>query len=170
VKYDLGILKFEVPDDDLFVPSVFVGLGKEEKHEPLTAGPTMAKTKTVRYRRTLAMYFGQLPAEMEAATVLDQGLGDVQRRLGGKVANVEDKQLNGFPAKRAFVQHLLEGTQMVSHILVTIQGRHLWSIMLSALDNPKTRKDVQARFDALLGSLTPGVLIKMAESGAAKKV
>lgn len=157
MKLDLGIVQFEVPQEDVLVPNLVVGIGREDKQKSLSAGPTLAKSVSHSYQRTLSATFRPVePSDMAGA--LESGLNELVKRTGnGKVRKTEDIKLNGNPAKRVEIAHKAgDKTPVVTRAAIYLHENFLQLVVLTSLDDPRTNLQVEKQFMRILTTLKPG--------------
>lgn len=158
MKLDLGIARIEVPDDDLVLPSLVIGVGREDKQAALSAGPTMAKTKTHAYQRTLAVQFSPVEKGEDQKAAVDRGLNElVNKTGGGKIRKSQDLELMGSPAKTIEIAYKApDEAPVVTRALVVCARDFLQSIMLTCLDDPKASAAVDKQFTSIVSTIQPG--------------
>src|SRR5687768_3144531 len=99
MKIDLGPLSFDLPNDP-YVPVTFLAMGKEDKQEALSAGPTMAKTQAHTFKRSFQVVCNYLPGA-PTDEILEKALNAAVTRVKGKVVSVQKTTVKGGAARLA---------------------------------------------------------------------
>jgi hypothetical protein len=148
MKVDTGAGTIDVPAG--YAPTAFLFLGKEDSMPAMSAGPTVAKTKTPKYKRTLGFNFAKVDAAAVPADALAKGLNDVKERARAQVVAVADMTLDGQPAKAAELRHVFDQMGVVTFVLLSFGGGTIRSVMLTVLDSPKVVAEAKLEFDKIV--------------------
>jgi hypothetical protein len=152
---DLGLLRLDFPNNDPIVPSLITGMGLEDV-EPGRKDPISGASQDKRFRRTFAMSFGPAP-EKPVAELLEASCQAMVLRSGGTMKSIRDHNANGVPAKIVEFQHPgPDGLPLYSRAMTLCSHNFVQSLMLTALDSPKTKAAVETQFATMLKSLKPG--------------
>ncbi len=150
MKVELGVAKIEIPAG--YGPTAFLCLGKEDTMPSMSAGPTVAKTKTPKYRRTLGFNFTKVDADAVPSEALSRGLNDVKDRARAKVVSVKDMTLDGQPAKTAEFRHVFDEMPVMTLALLSFGDGYVRSVLLTVLDAPAVLKEAKVEFDQIVAS------------------
>lgn len=156
MKLQLGLAAVDLPNGSELKPAVMLLVGKTDKAAALSAGPTMAKTQTNEYQRTVAMSFSPFPTDADPDDALNFGLNELQKKTAGKVANVKDVTIAGRPGRTVEFRYRQPATKVpvVTRAYLVLAVGCLHSFVLTALDNAKTLPGAIEEFDALVNSLS----------------
>ena len=155
---DLGLFSAKLPEGSALKPAMMLLAGKTDEQAALQAGPTLAKTETHSYQRTLAISLSPFPENADADEALNFGLNQLQKNTDGKVSNTKDETIDGCPARSVelrYTQRSSRAPVLTRAYLVLTKG-YLQSFVLTALDNPKTLPDALREFDTFMRSVKVG--------------
>jgi|GEM_PF-5861690 len=156
MKIELGPASLQLPADDSILPTLVLGVGVEDRQEPLSAGMTLVKSKTHTFKRSLSVSFNQVDGQQDSATLLQVGVNRIVEKMGAKVTKVNDSSVHGSPAKIVvFTYTGPDDVPLKTHALIVHSKQYVHTIMLSALNSRKNEKAVQAQFDSIVQSFEP---------------
>lgn len=157
MKLDLGLFSFDLPGPDPAVPAMITLLGTEDRQEPLKAGPTMAKSKPLAYRRSFTVAVSLPQPGEEPAQAVQRTLGEVvQRSQGATVKVSESRDFHGKPAQWGELSYKFGQTPLRSLVFVTFVDQWIVTAVAISLDVKANDKPVRAWMDGYIASLSSG--------------
>jgi hypothetical protein len=156
MKFDLGILKFELGGAEPTVPVLLSTLSVADTQEAIAAGPTLAKNKPITHRRSFSVGVS-LPKEGEAKEkAVERTLAEVVKRSQAKVRKEENRTSAGGPAKVAEIAHKQGQTSLRSFVYITFAGQWIVTGMHTGLDLKTNEQAMRDRLESFAKSLAAG--------------
>jgi hypothetical protein len=154
MKLNLGLFSFELPGPDPVVPAMITLLGTEDKTEPLKAGPTMAKTKPVAYRRSFTVAVSLPQGDEEPAQAVERTLGEVAQRSQNATIKVsENRDFHGKPAKWGELSYKFGQTPLRTLVFITFVDQWIVTAVAIGLDVKTNDKAMRAWMNGYIESL-----------------
>ncbi len=155
MKLDLGLLRLDLPDgDDAMVPMMFIAMGTKDEKEALSVGPTMAKSQSAQFRRTLTVNVTARAEDEETDEALKRSARELVARVRGKPTQQTPREIEGVPG--LFTEFTHEGqnkTALVSLCWIGCKDRAIYTVNMTGLALPKTKKAMDAQIDGIVRSL-----------------
>lgn len=154
MKLNLGLFSFDLPGPDPVVPAMITLLGTEDKQEPLKAGPTMAKSKPLTYRRSFTVAVSLPQPGEERAQAVERTLGEVAQRSQNATVKVsENREFKGQPAKWGELSYKFGQTPLRTFVFITFVDQWIVTAVGISLDVKSNDKAMRAWMDGYINSL-----------------
>ena len=154
MKIDLGALSFDLPNDP-YVPVTFLAMGKEDKQEALSAGPTMAKTQAHTFKRSFQVVCNYLP-NVPAEEILEKALNAAVTRVKGKVLSVQKTTIKNGQARLAEFTYSGPGAIPLRTLaMIVYTGEYIITFLFSSLQTRQNDAEVRKQFNAVVESFSP---------------